>query len=174
MVVPTISLAITDEDIPFQPPSPCYGGCTENMKVILEKFEAASAPELTPGAYSGGCYHKSRDYNPDHLHYAATLIDLNDLNEMKPYLSTIFYFFYEKDEAADWNLDRMRTEMSDEWKTSQRVLTVNEGTARTIIWSDGAPAYVYWLRQNPVDGTLYMITYWGGTYIKSFCELKKH
>lgn len=160
--------------IPHQPPSPCYGGCNDKMRTILENFNKAYIPKLTPAAYSGECFHLSRDYSPDHTHYAVTLIDQNDLNQNKPYLSTIFSFFAEQDEAADWDLERTRHEMSDEWKKSDREITVDDGTARTVIWTEDFPSYVYWLRQNPETGTLYMITYWDGTYIKSFCELRKH
>lgn len=160
--------------IPKQPPNPCYFGCTAKMESILKNFNEGYIPKLTPAVYSGSCYHLSRDYGPDHEHYAVTMIDRNDLNENKPYLSTIFSFFAERDEAADWDLARARKEMSDEWKTSGRVITVEEDTARTIVWSDDFPAYVYWFRQNVETKTLYMITYWAGTYIKSFCELRAH
>ncbi len=157
-------------EIPSLPPNPCYENCTEYMQELVNDFtQVGVEPSLTPTVYSGECRHLGQ-YDPMHVHYAVVMIDQV---ENRPNFSTIFSFFAEENEFSNWNLDISRNEMSDYWKKNG-VMKFEDGTARTeILYDDGAPAYIYWMRQNPVTQQLLYITY-AGFSMKSFCRLDKN
>ncbi len=161
-------------EVPDLPPNACYEGCTPKMAALLKKFDNAKTPSLAPAVYSGECNHLSPNYNADHTHYAFAYVDQNDQNQMKPYLSVIFSFFSEKDDYKSWTLSKARKDMNPEWKKSDRDIKVAAGAGRTIIMSEGAPAMINWIRQDSKTGALYLITYWGGSWMESFCQLHRH
>ena len=143
------------------------------MTAIHEAFlQSPHAPFQFPGMHSGSCYHKSRNYNPSHEHFAALLLDHNDQGER--YFASIFAFFAKENEWKDWSVDLARKEMSASWKR-YGVLQFREHVAHTHVKeNEGRPVYFYWLRQNPATQSVYFITYWGGPDHISFCELRKN
>lgn len=157
-------------DIPATPPNPCYEKCTDYMADLVKDFtEAGQLPEYTPAVYSGECRHLG-PYDPEFAHYAVVMIDQV---QNQPNFSTIFSFFASENEYKNWSVEIARSEMSDYWKTNGKMV-LEENTARTEIrYDDGAPAYVYWMRQNPVTKQLLYITF-AGTSLKSFCRLDKN
>ncbi|MGE0762325.1 MAG: hypothetical protein AB7N80_03505 [Bdellovibrionales bacterium] len=168
------SLLITPAQttIPDLPPSPCYEGCTEYMQQLVDDFaNLGRAPSLEPFVYSGECRHLGGGLGPDQIHYSTVLIDR--LNEA-PLFSTIFSYFAQQNDFADWDLVKARAERDPEWKRYGLMKSASGAARVEVLDANGAPAYVYWLRQNPATGELYYITYAGGTYQKSFCRLKPH
>jgi hypothetical protein len=126
-------------------------------------------PQFTPAVYSGDCYHLGQ-YDSNHTHHAVVMIDVV---QNKPNFSTIFSFFAETNEFANWTLDISRSEMSPYWKDNGNI-KIENGTARTeVLYEDGNPAYLYWMRQNPITDELLYITY-AGSAMKSFCRLTKN
>lgn len=157
-------------DVPATPPNPCYENCTEYMSDLVNEFnEAGQLPSFIPAVYSGECRHLG-PYDPDFTHFAVVMIDqLED----KPNFSTIFSFFAPENEYKNWNVEIARNEMSDYWKKNGAMI-LEENTARTEIrYDNGGPAYVYWMRQNPITKQLLYVTY-AGTSMKSFCRLDKN
>lgn len=115
--------------IPANPPNACYEDCTPYMSDLLVEFESTgSAPNLTPAVYSGECYHLGQ-YSPERAHHAVVMID--QLNQ-QPNFSTIFSFFSETNEFADWTVDIARKEMSEYWKTHGRIKT-EDNTSRAEV-----------------------------------------
>lgn len=158
--------------LPELPPNACYEGCTQNMTEILQGFENnPHIPDMTPGVYSGSCYHLSESYDPNHEHFSVVMIDES---QGQPYFSTIFSFFAENNEFATWSLDEARKNMNSYWKENGKMNLTSNAARIDVLHEDGSPAYLYWLRQNPETKTLYYITYAGGIYLKSFCKLTKN
>ena len=155
------------------PPNACYENCTPWMKELLFNYENLSQlVVLEPGVFSGECHHLSSSYDPDHTHYSVVMLDRKpSTNEI--YFSTQFLFFGETNEFADWGLEKSRSEMSDYWKIHGELLRGKLGTRVEINYDDGNPAYIYWMRQSPLNGDLFYITY-AGAEMKSFCHLHKN
>lgn len=180
MLIWILSLAISTSlvqakelpEIPDVPPTPCFDGCTEKMDAIQRRFfEVGKLPDQEPAVYSGECVYQSSMYNPDHVHYAVTLLDKY---QGYLYFSGIFAFFAERDEYADWDLETARRQMSEDWKEYGLIKWASD-TGRVAIFDENlAPAYIYWMRQDPSDQSLLLIYYAGGTILKGFCDLKKH
>lgn len=147
------------------------GSCNEFMTSVWEGFEANPfAPELGNRVYSGECRYVSQGLSPDKAHYAVLMFD--ELSG-KPYFSTIFGFFYERDEWAEWSVEDGRREMHEDWK-SLGVIQGGADHAVVVVNDDeGNPAMVYWMRQNPESKDVYYVTHWRG-YMTSFCLMKAH
>lgn len=154
------------------PPNACYLDCTPWAQEVLEQYENAGRVQLQPTVFSGECHHMSHFYDPDHTHYSVVMLDRKP-NSNEFYFSTQFLFFGENNEFADWTLEKSRQEMSDYWKAKGHLIFGKIGTRVEINYDDGNPAFIYWMRQNPVNGDLYYITY-AGTQMRSFCRLQKH
>jgi hypothetical protein len=165
------SFAQTRDQVPDLPPNFCYEGCTDTMKKLLSDFEnVGTLPSSKPAVYSGECNHLSSSYNPDDVHYAVVFLDQKKTGWN---FSTIFSFFADHNEFANWSVITSRNEMSPYWNEHGDIL-VGTNAARTIVkYENGAPAYVYWMRQNPKTNDLLYITF-AGASMKSFCRLKKN
>lgn len=151
------------------PPSPCYGGCTTEMNKVVNGFEKSGLPTFSSAVYSGGCYFLSDSYDPKHVHSAVVMFDENS---RAPYFSTIFSFFGDPHEFDTWTLEQARAEMSPAWKESGIIKTGSEAARVEVLDNDGAPAFVYWMRQDSITKDIYYITYMGGGYLHAFCHLK--
>ena len=148
-----------------------YSGIDEQQcSDLLKEFETqGQAPSLVPNVYSGVCHHLGQ-YNPEDEHHAVVMIDQR--NHL-PQFSTIFSFFADHNEFADWTVETARHEMNDYWLEHGKMI-FEENTARVVVsYDDGNTAYVYWMRQNPKTGDLLYITY-AGTAMKSFCRLQRN
>lgn len=166
--------SIEISSIPATPPNACYKGCTLEMKSLLTKFNAASAPDLSPAVYSGRCYDLASNLNPNQVQYGMAMFDHNDQNGNLPYFATMFSFYSGQDDWAKWDLKTARTQIDVGWKSFGRlIITASKTSHVAILDADGNYSMIYWFRQNSRTGTLYQITYWGGN-MESFCELKKH
>lgn len=166
-VIISLLLSASAFAIPSNPPNACYEDCTPYMSELLNEFETIGvAPDLSPAVYSGECYHLGQ-YSPERAHHAVVMLD--QVNQ-QPNFSTIFSFFAETNEFSDWTVDIARKEMSEYWKTHGDVRTEDNTSRAEVLYDDGAPAYIYWMRQNPINKQLLYITY-AGIYMKSFCRL---
>lgn len=170
LILLSLSLSSFAQDIPTTPPNACYEGCTQTQQQLLNDFENLGVlPDQTPAVYSGVCNHLGM-YAPDVDHYSVVLLDQH---QGKWTFGSIFSFFAEQDDFADWDLEKAREEISPYWK-EHSTLTSAANTARAVVrYADGNPAYIYWMRQNPVTKELYYITYAGRVMI-SFCRLNQH
>jgi hypothetical protein len=158
----------TASDVPENPPNACYDGCTDFMKILLNEFETFGVlPKKIPAVYSGVCHHLGfLDSEPEH--YAVVLLDQRNQQQN---FATIFAFFSQKNEFADWSVVEAQKEMSPYWNDNGKVITQNN-TARVVIADElQNPSYVYWMRQNPITNDLLYITY-AGISLKSFCRLQ--
>ncbi|MFP5386244.1 MAG: hypothetical protein ACLGHN_09205 [Bacteriovoracia bacterium] len=170
LVIVILAFNVSASDVPTNPPSPCYEGCTQTQEDLINEFHAKGVlPERTPAVYSGVCNHTGL-YNPEIDHYSVVLLDENK-GEWN--FSAIYGYFLPENEFSHWDLTRARAEMSPYWKDHGN-MTIGDGTARVRInYEDGNPAYVYWMRQHPVSKELLLISY-AGNASKSFCRLKQH
>lgn len=157
-------------NVPATPPNPCYEQCTGYMSDLVKDFtEVGVLPDFGPAVFSGECRHLG-PYDPEFTHYAVVMLDQV---QSQPNFSTIFSFFAPENEYKNWSVETARNEMSDYWKENGKMI-FEEDTARTeILYDNGGPAYVYWMRQHPVTKQLLYITY-AGTSMKSFCRLDKN
>ena len=161
--------SVQASEIPTTPPNPCYENCTDFMTELVQEFEDVGVvPDFTLAVYSGDCHHLGQ-YNSDHTHYAVVFID----QLAKPNFSTIFAFFAEENEFAGWTPETARAEMSPYWKEHGDMIIADKTARVEVLYDDGAPAYVYWMRQNPQTQQLLYITY-AGPGMKSFCRLNKN
>lgn len=176
ILISLISITALGQTLGDLPSEACADGCTEKMSSILNNFlTIGTTPNLEPAVYSGECYHLSDDYDPNHIHYAVIMISKNDLNQQRPYFATEFVFFAETNLYAEWSLPQAQEQMSTDWKNYGRdIHFVKDSAQITVPYEDGRPAYTYWFRQNPKTQSLYYITFAGGTYMKSFCELSRN
>lgn len=156
-----------------EPPNACYQGCSAWMENLLERFtNQGEAISMTPAVYTGECRIHSPAYDGDRAHYAVVMID-DHTSPAQSYFSTQMSFFSETNPFADWNLAKARGEMSPYWQEHGFFKTGNSATKRVeILYDSGDPAYLYFLRQDPADQSLLMISYLG-TEMISFCDLKK-
>jgi hypothetical protein len=155
------------------PTNACHDGCTPWMQSILNGFEnQATTLELTPAIYSGECRHLSHNYDPDRTDFAAIMIDKNATDDTY-YFSTIFTFYADENDFKNWNLAEARKNMSPYWKENGKIKRGRVTSRVEIPYPDGSPAYIYWVRQNPITDDLYYITF-AGHVMKSFCLLHKH
>ena len=170
LIALTVSISSFAQDVPATPPNACYSGCTETQQRLLTEFETVGVlPDQTPAVYSGVCNHLGM-YNPDVDHYSVVLLDQH---QGKWTFGSIFSFFAEEDDFKDWDLAKARAEISPYWK-EHSTLVVEDNTARAVVrYASGNPAYIYWMRQNPVTKELLYITYAGQVMI-SFCRLQQH
>lgn len=152
------------------PKNICFDGCNDYMKDLLAEFETVGVlPSAEPAVYSGDCHHLGI-YNPNDTHHAVVLLDQKTTGWN---FSTIFSFYAETNEFADWTVTTARKEMNPYWNDHGDI-TIGSNATRVIVSNDdGNPAYVYWLRQNPQTKDLLYITYAVG-YVTSFCRLKQN
>ena len=129
---------------------------------------------MVSGVYSGECKHLSALYDGERTEYSVVMIDqLPQKSDF--YFSTIFSFYAGYNEFADWNLATSRKEMSSYWLDHGAISQISESKTKYVMvpYEDGSPAYIYYLRQNPMSKELYYITLAGQSQI-SFCRLKKN
>ncbi|QLY25551.1 hypothetical protein [Bdellovibrio sp. KM01] len=148
--------------------------CTKVMKSILSGFNnTPHAVSLEPAVYSGGCYHLG-DLNPDHEHFAELMID--QLDNGTTYFSTMFAYFYPENPYANWDLTKGRQEATDYARQNARIQEGSNASRVVMTNSEGGPAIVYYMRQDPVTKTIYYITYggFGPQSTKIFCTMNKN
>ncbi|UYL10481.1 hypothetical protein B9G69_007815 [Bdellovibrio sp. SKB1291214] len=161
--------------IPELPEDACDSlKCTKVMKSILSGFNnTPHAVSLEPAVYSGGCYHLG-DLNPDHEHFAALMID--QLEDGTTYFSSNFAYFYPQNPYANWDLTKGRQEATDYARKNARIKEGSNASRVEMLTSEGAPAVVYYMRQDPQTKTIYYITYggFGPQSTKIFCTMNKN
>lgn len=168
------SLKVT-EYIPNEPDWVCVEGCNAFMqKVEADFFNMGESVDLTPAVYSGECHHAGRDFNSERTDYSVVMIDQHP-KENKFYFSTIFTYFVDENEFANWDLSTSRKEMNSYWLDHGDIqqLANSKTNYNLVTYDDGNPAYTYFMRQNPVTKTLYYITLAGESQI-AFCRLEKN
>jgi hypothetical protein len=157
-----------------EPPNPCYEGCSPWMENLVTDFhQSGGLLEIKPQVFSGECRHLSQSLNPDHSHSAVVMIDQRS-NSEDFYFSTIFSYFSGRNEFVDWDLQRARDQMHPDWQIWGTLIRGSLSTRVEILNPEGRLANTHWMRQNPINGTLYFMTYFGPAYQKTFCELKQH
>lgn len=160
-------------EIPVDPPSLCFEGCTERMSQVAQGYtNLGQLAPLRPSFYSGECAHLHTGLDPEVVHHAMVLIDRRP--DGSPYFATTFSYFAGEDEAKAWTLREARANMSRDW-LNYGPIKVSERSSHLVIWQDraaGEVAWVYWWRRNPVTGELYYITYWGASGGQSYCQLQ--
>ena len=169
MLLFTLSSFAIGSDVPSTPPDLCYSGCTEAQQNVMKDFQNKGVlPEQAPAVYSGVCNHLGM-YSPNVDHHAVVLLDQH---QGKWKFGGFFSFFYQENKYRTWDLAKARAEISPNWK-DHSVLSVEDDTARVVIRRlDGTPAYIYWLRQDPITKDLLYLTY--SDVMVSFCRLEKH
>lgn len=163
-------------DIPALPPEPCYqNSCNEFMESVHFDFlNVGSTPTLEPAIYSGTCRHLGM-YSPERDHYATVMLDqvskigIPSISTTR--FSTILAFFFEKNEFANWDMEKGRQEMSSYWIEHGNLALENKTFRVVIPDENGTPVMIYWLRQNPITKEFYYIFY-SGTAMRSFCKLQ--
>lgn len=154
-------------EIPEIPENACYGGCTENIQAMYERFlKADSAPTTTPGMYSGECYYNSPILNADTTHYIGMLID-NDAPGL--FMAPILQFFGDANDMKDWSLERARSEVLPEWKIFGKITVHPTSFTAHVNDEEGYPAYIYWARLDRATKRIHFITYMRQMGV-GFCE----
>jgi hypothetical protein len=148
--------------------------CTKVMKSILSGFNnTPHTVSLEPAVYSGGCYHLG-ELNPDHEHFAEFMID--QLPDGTTYFSSIFGYFYPENPYANWTLEKAREEATDYARQNSRIKEGSDASRVELYNSQGGPAVVYYMRQDPATKIVYYITYggFGPQSTKIFCTMNKN
>ncbi|WP_413292051.1 hypothetical protein ACLSU7_11580 [Bdellovibrio sp. HCB185ZH] len=148
--------------------------CTKVMKSILSGFNnTPHTVSLEAAVYSGGCYHLG-DLNPNHEHFAELMID--QLPDGTNYFSSIFAYFYPQNPYANWDLTKARQEATDYARQNARIKEGSNASRVEMYTSEGAPAVVYYMRQDPETKMIYYITYggFGPQSTKIFCTMNKN
>lgn len=161
--------------IPDLPEDACDSlKCTKVMKSILSGFNnTPHTVSLTPAVYSGGCYHLG-GIGPDREHYAELMID--QLDNGTTYFSTSFAYFYPQNPYSDWDLAKARQEATEFARQNARITEGSNASRVVINNSEGGPAVIYYMRQDPATQTIYYITYggFGPDSTKIFCTMNKN
>ncbi|MFN8792056.1 MAG: hypothetical protein ACK5Y2_11430 [Bdellovibrionales bacterium] len=141
-------------EMPENLPGLCPPGeCGARVEALYQEFQATpTAPSRVPGMYAGDCYYHAESLNPDTRHYVGLLIDRVSPTEF--YLAPILQFFGERNEMADWTLEQARAEMSPAWKEHGPLKFHATSATQYVLDGEGAPAYRYWIRQNPESGKI--------------------
>lgn len=157
------------------PPNACYENCTPWMQNLLQEFEQqGERVDFVPALYSGECHHLSRDLNPDYVHYSVVLLYPREMQEKKELrFASFFSFFAEKNEYADWDLAKARSEMTPYWKPFESVRFAEKTARVEVPYENGEAGNIYWFRQNRQTQELLYISFFG-VHAKAFCRLKKH
>jgi hypothetical protein len=164
------NLGFGQSDAPALPPNACYEKCNSFMQDLLSEFEVSGvAPTQDPSVYSGVCHHAGI-YDPDVEHFGVVLLDI--VNGAQKFGGR-FSFFTGQNDYADWDIQKARSEISPDWERYGKTILEQNTLRCEIRQDDGAFAYVYWMRQNPVTKELLLI-YFAPPYQRSFCRMKQH
>lgn len=149
------------------------GKCTKKMLAISKAYEKGNAGfqnnELS--SFSGGCYHLSDLYDPEHEHHGAFVFEKSGADLLT---TGIFSFFSESDPYAQMTSVELR-----DWFVKD-----HSRFDKTIIKEDHIELqylteftnYTYWFRQDARAKNLLLIAKQIGedSFGYIFCELKKH
>jgi hypothetical protein len=150
-------LSISARSLPLEDPSNfCEqsGACTPRMQEISNGYKSGNIEFIQSDlvGYSGGCFHISPSYHPDHKHYGAFVFKIVAGDVIT---TGIFDFFPEKDPY-----ENMTSVELDNWflKIGSRYIPVIQNTEHVELQytSDVADLH-YWFRSNSDQSKIFMI-----------------
>lgn len=153
------------------PTSVCYDDfCGPTQQRIWNRFQSSPVfdPDLSPGVYSGVCFHNSPMLNGDRAHHGGILIDkAGD----RLFFDGRFSFFTERNPYTHLSMDGAR-ERFDELFEPSHELDVRR-TFAYISFDDRFVSRRYWFRQDNSDGRLMLVGYFGPLHT-ILCDLRRN
>ncbi len=165
-------------------PNPCGDSgqfCSAPQAQIMSKFEKAQGPSdagLDQQVYIGDCFHKSENYDGNHAHhgvayFAAALKggDDNGVSSFAPHFSARFSFFSKTNPFSDWTPEVAKQQFPHHSDLSRRLERFSN-YAYIQFDDETPPIWRYWLRQDPLTGDLYLLSYWSANHFL-VCEMQR-
>ncbi len=98
--------------------------CTSEQQRIWNQFEAGGSLDhsVVGRVYSGSCYHRSSNMDPNHEHYGVVFLDSVGTDV---FMNGQFGFFFNANPYASWTPQDAMKELSPAHKPYERVMTEN-------------------------------------------------
>ncbi len=153
------------------PTNVCYEDfCGPRQQRIWNRFQSSSGldQDLSPGLYSGACFHNSPMLNGDRAHHGGILIDkAGD----KLFFDGRFSFFTESNPYIHLSVDNAR-ERFDQLFHPTHELEINR-TFAFISLDDKFVSRRYWFRQDTMNDRLVVVGYFGPLHT-ILCNLRRN
>ncbi len=153
------------------PTSVCYDDfCGPSQQRIWDRFQSSSDfdPELSPGLYSGVCFHNSPMLNGNRAHHGGILIDkAGD----RLFFDGRFSFFTERNPYTHLSMDSARDRFEALFEPGHE-LEVRR-TFAYISFDDRFVSRRYWFRQDKTAGRLMLVGYFGPLHT-ILCDLRRN
>ncbi len=173
LVIFTYALTSFGWDTPELPDNWCKEvKCTKKMLEINKGFlKSKASPFIIPAMYSGECYFLADDIDPNLKQFFGVMFDYDA--KFHYFMAPVFQAQGDVNQMSNWNLDKARIELSDEWRI-KGIITNHPTTFSTAILTDtGSPLNIFWARQNKISQKLYLMAYISG-FGNGLCEANEN
>ena len=171
LLLMTLAASASGEAESGLPTNVCYDDfCGAIQQRIWSRFQSSSGldRDLSPGLYSGVCFHNSPMLNGDRAHHGSVLIEkAGD----RLFFDGRFSFFTERNPYTHLSIDGAR-ERFDQLFHPTHQLEI-KGTFAYISLEDRYVSRRYWFRQDKADGRLMLVGYFGPLHT-ILCDLRRN